>query len=190
VLSFATIALQGRRYEKSALLLLLTLPLAAPAQSQNPPTTLRGILLEQFHSTHDKEEWFAPAKVAVAGLTADQANWTPGKGQHSVGQLAYHLWYWNARALQRFKGEKLLDYSGNNDETFDKFDPAQWEDLQKKLDQVMTDWETAFETADDQKLAANASLIEHEATHNAYHLGQILYVRKLEGAWDPSKGVK
>jgi len=137
-----------------------------------------------------QEEWFAPAKVAVAGLTADQANWTPGKGQHSVGQLAYHLWYWNARALQRFKGEKLLDYSGNNDETFDKFDPAQWEDLQKKLDQVMTDWETAFETADDQKLAANASLIEHEATHNAYHLGQILYVRKLEGAWDPSKGVK
>jgi hypothetical protein len=54
----------------------------------------------------------------------------------------------------------------------------------------MTDWETAIETADDQKLAANASLIEHEATHNAYHLGQILYVRKLEGAWDPSKGVK
>jgi hypothetical protein len=46
--------------KKSALLLLLTLPLAAPAQSQNHPTTLRGILLEQFHSTHDKEEWFVP----------------------------------------------------------------------------------------------------------------------------------
>jgi len=176
--------------KKAALSLLLALPLAAFAQNQNQPTTLRGVLLAQYHSTHDKEEWFVPAKVAVAGLTADQANWTPGKGQHSVGQLTYHLWYWNTRALQRFKGEKQLDFSGNNDETFDKYDPAQWEDLQKKLDQVMTEWEAAIEAADDQKLATNAGLIEHESAHNAYHLGQILYVRKLEGAWDPSKGVK
>jgi uncharacterized damage-inducible protein DinB len=78
----------------------------------------------------------------------------------------------------------------NNDETFDNFNPAQWADLQKKLDQVMTDWETAVQGADDQKVAANASLIAHVVAHNAYHLGQILYVRKLEGAWDPSKGVK
>ncbi len=127
--------------KKAALFLLLALPLTASAQNQNQPTTLRGVLLAQYHSTHDKEEWFVPAKVAVAGLTADQANWTPGKGQHSVGQLAYHLWYWNARALQNFKGEKQMAFSGNNDETFDKFDPAQWEDLQKKLDQVMTEWE-------------------------------------------------
>ncbi len=55
---------------------------------------------------------------------------------------------------------------------------------------MLTDWEKAVETADDQKLAANASVIEHVATHNAYHIGQILYVRKLEGVWDPAKGVK
>jgi len=60
----------------------------------------------------------------------------------------------------------------------------------KKLNQLMTDWEKAVETADDAKLAANASLIAHMATHNAYHIGQILYVRKLEGAWNPDKGVK
>ncbi len=176
--------------KKAALFLLLTLPLAVSAQNQKQPATLRSILLAQLHSTHDKAEWFVPAKVAVAGLTADQANWTPGKGPHSVGQLAYHLWFWDSRALQQFKGEKQAAFSGNNDETFDNFNPAQWEDLQKKLDQVMTDWESAVEGADDQKLAANASLIAHIGTHNAYHLGQILYVRKLEGAWDPSKGVK
>jgi hypothetical protein len=28
------------------------------------------------------------------------------------------------------------------------------------------------------------------ATHNARHIGQILCVRKLEGAWDPNNGVK
>jgi uncharacterized damage-inducible protein DinB len=171
-------------------LLLLIIPIAAAAQNKQPPTTLRGVLLEQLHTTHDQEDWFVPANVAVAGLTADQANWNPGHGGHSVGQLAYHLWFWDTRSLERFTGQKLLAYSGNNDDTFNNFSAAQWDDLVKKLNQVMADWETAVENADDAKLAANASLIAHVGAHNAYHLGQILYVRKLEGAWDPSKGVK
>jgi len=60
----------------------------------------------------------------------------------------------------------------------------------KKLNQVMIDWEKAVETADDATLAKNASLIAHIGAHNAYHLGQILYVRKLQGVWNPDKGVK
>jgi uncharacterized damage-inducible protein DinB len=173
------------------LLPLLTLSLAATAQTQQqPPTTLRGVLLEQLHTTHDKEDWFVPAKVAVADLTAEQAKWTPPGGGHSVGQLAYHIWYWDNRALERLKGEKLEPYDGNNNETFSDFNAAQWSDLQKKLDAVMTDWEKTVETADEPTLEKNASLIAHVGAHNAYHIGQILYVRKLEGAWDPSKGVK
>lgn len=176
--------------KRVAILLLLILPVVARAQNQKPPTTLRGILLEQLHTTHDKEDWFVPANIAVQGLTAEQAKWTPGHGGHSVGQLAYHLWFWDSRALARFNGEKPGAYSGNNDETFNDFSPAQWDELVKKLDHVLTDWERAVESADDQKLAANASLVAHVGAHNAYHIGQIIYVRKLEGAWDPSKGVK
>lgn len=176
--------------KRAALLLLFAVPLCANAQNKKPPTTLRGILLEQLRTTHTQEDWFAPASVAVEGLTAEQAKWSPGHGGHSVGQLAYHLWFWDARSLQQFKGEKPGAYNGNNDETFTDFNDAQWNDLVKKLNQVMSNWETAVETADDAKLAASASLIEHVAEHNAYHIGQILYVRKLEGAWDPSKGVK
>jgi len=154
------------------------------------PTTLRGVLLEQLHTTHDAEDWFVPAKIAVDGLTAEEAQWSPGKGNHSVGQLAYHLWYWNARELATFNGEKLAPFDGNNNETFDKFNAAQWDDLKVKLDKVMADWEKAVEGADDKKLAENASLIAHVGAHNAYHIGQILYVRKLQGKWDPAKGVK
>jgi uncharacterized damage-inducible protein DinB len=173
----------------SALFLLLVAPAVIAAQSKTPPTTLRGVLLEQLRTTHDKEDWFVPANIAVAGLTAEQAKWSPGKGQHSVGQLAYHLWFWDERALEQFNGVKPAAFSGNNDETFDNFSAAQWDDLVKKLNQVMSDWEKAVEAADDKKLADNASLIAHIGAHNAYHIGQIIYVRKLEGAWDPSKGV-
>jgi len=165
-------------------------PVVAGAQTKAPPTTLRGVLLEQLHTTHDEEDWFVPAKIAVDGLTAEEAQWSPGKGNHSVGQLAYHLWYWNSRNLATFNGEKPAPFDGNNNETFDKFNAAQWDDLKAKLDKVMADWEKAVETADDKKLAENASLIAHVGAHNAYHIGQILYVRKLEGKWDPAKGVK
>jgi uncharacterized damage-inducible protein DinB len=176
---------------KIAMLLMLTMAFAASAQNKKtPPTTLRGVLLEQLRTTHDEEDWFVPASIAVQGLTAEQAKWTPGKDAHSVGQLAYHLWFWNTTELAHFKGEKPPAFSGNNDETFNDYNAEQWDDLQKKLNQVLTDWEKAVESADDKKLAENASLIAHVGAHNAYHIGQIIYVRKLEGVWDPSKGVK
>jgi uncharacterized damage-inducible protein DinB len=175
---------------KLVFLLALLMPLAVQAQNKKPPTTLRGVLLEQLRTTHSEEDWFVPAKIAVDGLTAEQAKWNPGKGNHSVGQLAYHLWFWDARSLADFKGEKSAAFSGNNEETFDNFTDAQWDELVKKLDQVLTDWEKAVESADDQKLAEKASLIAHVGAHNAYHIGQIIYVRKLQGVWDPGKGVK
>jgi uncharacterized damage-inducible protein DinB len=143
-----------------------------------------------LRTTHNQEDWFVPVSVAVDGLTADQAKWSPGKGNHSVGQLAYHIWYWDQRALNDFNGEKNPPFDGNNNETFDNFTAAQWDDLVKKLNQVLADWEKAVESADDAKLAANASLIAHVGAHNAYHVGQILYVRKLRGVWNPDKGVK
>jgi uncharacterized damage-inducible protein DinB len=175
-----------------AALLLLALPFSVPAlaQGKKPPTTLRGVLLEQLHTTHDNEDWFVPASVAVDGLTAEQAKWSPGAGNHSIGQLAYHIWYWDDRELQEFNGVKPAAFDGNNNETFDNFTPAQWTELVKKLNQVLADWEKAVESADDAKLAENASLIAHVGAHNAYHIGQILYVRKQQGVWDPNKGVK
>jgi uncharacterized damage-inducible protein DinB len=177
--------------KKIALLLLACLPVTVPAQNnKKPPTTLRGVLLEQLRTTHNDEDWFVPASIAVQGLTAEQAKWTPGKDAHSVGQIAYHLWFWNTTELAHFKGEKPPAFDGNNDETFNDFNAAQWDDLQKKLEQVLTDWEKAVEGADDKKISDNASLIAHVGAHNAYHIGQIIYARKLQGVWDPAKGVK
>ena len=177
--------------KKIALVLLLfSLPLLAQNNAKKPPTTMRGVLLEQLRTSHDQEDWYVPISIAVDGLTAEQAMWSPGKGNHSVGQLAYHIWYWDQRALNDFNGVKNAAFDGNNNETFDKFSADQWNDLVKKLNQVLADLEKAVESADDAKLAANASLIAHVGAHNAYHVGQILYVRKQQGVWNPDKGVK
>jgi hypothetical protein len=170
--------------------LIAVLPAVSAAQTPAAPTTLKGVLLEQLQSTHDKEQWFAPAGVAVGGITAEQAAWRSGKADHSIGQLAAHLVFWNRQALAKFKGEKPAAFSGDNNETFNSFDPAKWTQIQKDLDAVMKAWEEAVEKADDQKIARSASTIAHIGAHNAYHIGQMVYIRKLQGSWDPEKGVK
>jgi len=170
-------------------LLFLSLSFLAHAEEQKP-MTLKEVLLEQLKTTHNNKDWFVPANVAVEGLTPEQANWTDGKGNHSVGQLAYHLVFWNQQELAKFKGEQPAKFSGNNDETFDKFDAKSWAATVKQLDDVMTALEKAVEQADDAKLSKWASMIAHVGTHNAYHIGQMIYVRKEQGSWDPAKGVK
>ena len=160
------------------------------AQDKKPAPTLKSILLEQLKSTHNSEEWFVPANTAVEGLTPAQASWTDGKGNHSIGQLTNHLIFWDRRSLEKFNGVQPEKYSGNNDETFNSFDNKQWNATVQQLDKVLTDWEKAVAAADENKLKDWYSTIAHIGTHNAYHIGQIVYIRKEQGSWNPEKGVK
>jgi uncharacterized damage-inducible protein DinB len=177
------------KYVGIVVLLVCAVPAVAQDAKDKKPGTLREVLLAELRSTHTNAEWFVPANTAVKGLTAEQANWTDGKGNHSVGQLAYHLVYWNKRNLEKLKGEKSPQFSGNNDETFTKFDSKSWNETVQQLDDVMKELEKWVETADEAKLKDAAQSFTHISTHNAYHIGQIIYVRKEQGSWDPKNGV-
>jgi DinB superfamily len=176
--------------KRVAILAILVMAIPMFAQDQKPAPTLKSVLLQQLKDTHTNSNWFVCADVALAGVTAEQANWTDGKGNHSVGQLAYHIWFWNDRNLRRLKGEDAGKFSGNNDETFDKFDAKSWSETVQKLDAVLTELEKMVENADEAKLKAIAPTIVNINVHNAYHIGEIVMVRKEQGSWDPSKGVK
>jgi hypothetical protein len=168
-------------------LVMMTVP--AIAQDKQPAPTLKSVLLAQLRSTHNKSDWFVCANVAVVGLTAEQASWTDGKGNHSVGQLANHIIFWNQRNLERMKGGQPEKFSGNNDETFNSFDAKSWNVTVQRLDSVLTELEKLVENADDAKLNSIAPTIANINAHNAYHIGEIVVVRKEQGSWDPSKGV-
>jgi uncharacterized damage-inducible protein DinB len=174
--------------KRATILVLLLVASVAVAQDKKP-VTVKSVLLQQLKDTHTNSNWFVCANVAVAGLTAEQANWTDGKGNHSVGQLTYHIWYWNKRNLDKMKGEKLEKFSGNNDETFNDFDAKSWNETVQKMDAVLTELEKIVENADEAKLKEIAPTIANISAHNAYHIGEIVMVRKEQGSWDPKKGV-
>ena len=168
---------------KNNLLVILCLFVAQFATGQS----LKSVLLDQLKTTHDKENWFVPITVALEGLTAEQAAWSDGTGNHSVGQLANHLLFWNERQLQKFRGEKSSPFNGNNDETFNAFSKEQWETTVKNLNKVLTDLEQTIQNADEASLKSWAETIANISAHNAYHTGQIIYVRKQQGSWKPEK---
>jgi hypothetical protein len=152
-------------------------------------SSTRSVLLEQLKNTHNTKNWFVPVNIAVDGLTPEQAAWKD-KGGHSVGELTFHLLFWNERQLKDFKGLKKDSFSGNNEETFDKFNQEQWGTVVKRLDQVLTDIEKWIETASEDELKKHSTTIANIGAHNAYHTGQIISVRKAQGSWDVEKGVK
>ena len=165
--------------------------LAFSSHAQNNPTpTLRSILLEQLKTVHNVKDWFVPASIAVAELTPEQANWKDSSGNHSIAQLTTHLNFWNKQSLDRFKGKKPDAFDGNNQETFSEVNAVTWKTATRQLDSVLTELETLVQNADEKNLSSWASTIAHIGTHNAYHLGQIIYIRKMKGWWNENNGVK
>ncbi|MDP4150000.1 MAG: DinB family protein [Bacteroidota bacterium] len=161
---------------------LLLQPHLSFAQDKNNPA-LKSILLDQYKSTYNVEEWFVPATKAVEGMTAEQATWKGCDSCHSVAQEVTHLIYWNKEALARFRGEKPDPFGGDNSKTFVNVDKAQWTAIVAQLDQVLGDIQRFIEQTDEAKLKQWYSGISHVSTHNAYHTGQILFIRKMQGSW-------
>lgn len=153
-------------------------------------TFTKEILLQQLKTTHNKKEWFVPVSASLEGLTSEQAMWRDSSGNHSIGQLAYHLAFWNARQLAQLNEHPEEDFNGNNEETFTSFNQADWDKTVNRVDSVLEELEKAISVADEKKLKDWYPTLANISTHNAYHTGQIIYIRKMKGWWDPEKGVK
>jgi hypothetical protein len=182
--------IETRSLVMKSLMAVCVLFLAAQSfaqQAQQQPVTLKSLLLQQLRETHNQKNWFVSGKEAAANLTPEQAAWSDGKN-HSVGQLMQHLVFWNSQSLAQFKGEHPSQ-PGDNNETF-KFDPKQWNNIVKQFDEVMTNLEAQVSSADEAKLQKMAPTVARIAQHNAYHIGEIVMVRKAQGSWNPETGVK
>jgi uncharacterized damage-inducible protein DinB len=157
-------------------------------------------MLNQFDRSYDKNGWFVAVRNAVEGLTVEQAAWKPEDSVNCIWESLSHITYYNNAYLQRFKGiDYQYDVSSNN-ETFSvgEYEEAEWQADVARFDAVMTEWRDLLESTDESKFSQPVSaeirstwadLIATVSAHNAYHGGQMVLLRKLQGAWDPQKGV-
>ena len=153
-----------------------------------------------MQACHDQTNWFVTVNTAIEGLTAEQAAKRDGTN-NSVWQIVNHLIFWNRRYINKFKGIPNPEFKGSNDDTFEgkSLTDADWEKTIKEIDEVMKEMEKAFSEADEVKLASPMDdknpdsswneLFGLNNIHNAYHIGQIVTLRKQHGTWDKAKGV-
>ena len=155
------------------------------------------VLLEQFTACYDEDGWHVSLRKALDGVTAEQAGWKPEGADHSIWELVNHTIFWNERWLKRYRGEINQPQDIENTGTFLSGE-SDWQATLDHLWAVMDEWRSKLNEISAEKLEEQVndewqvpwrSPLAHQNIHNAYHIGQIVLLRKLQGSWDSSKGV-
>lgn len=150
------------------------------------------LLLEQMDLTLEGEDWFPAMRRTLDGLTAAQAAWRPSPAANSIWQLVNHMAYWKEVVARRLAGDVAAG-TEDNDATFgppgDPADEAGWEAARQRLyaaDQAVRSALAGRKDLDSPLPGYSTPLrtvIADINLHDAYHLGQIVLLRKLQGCW-------
>jgi uncharacterized damage-inducible protein DinB len=154
------------------------------------------LLLREWDFCYDKEDWYPPLAHVLRGVTAAQASWRPaGEAANTIWENVNHLTFYKERFLKRLKGEESEYPQGiGNDDTFvaKQQDEKAWQESVARLEAVHREIREVLaglkEEDFDRPIPKNtiglwaSSLVMHDA----YHTGQIVLIRKLQGSW-PSR---
>jgi len=156
--------------------------------------TVRGLLVDHLDFTFSKEAWHPPLGMAVRGLTAAQAAWKPSPERHSIWQIVRHVIHWKRGVLEGLDGTPP-DYDALSNEDWGEAvgDQAAWDANVAALQDVSAAFRQRLETLGEDGLqqAVRAYQQSHQPTvvarrllwvftHDAYHTGQIQYLRALQ----------
>ncbi|MFA1822734.1 DinB family protein [Virgibacillus oceani] len=155
--------------------------------------TTKEMVLSLFHFRFKQEVGFVPLMDAIKELTAEQASWQPSKEGHSIWQIVNHLVYWNTRMLDQLEGRNRNQAIIENNDTFgnpgDRKDEAGWQStmeqtyklFEKMQEEVSKLDDSQFDKVVDDDGTTLKVVLGDMAMHDSYHIGQILYIRKLQG---------
>ena len=155
---------------------------------------VKTLLLQQWASCLDAEDWFPPLEKVLEEITFEQAIWKPADGSmNSIWELVCHLLFYEKRLLMRFLGETENEpQAENNESTFQL--PTKtienWKKTKQEYFFVHRELEKILAKADHEDLyrqiPGERSLVlelKSLAMHDAYHIGQIVFLSKMQGSW-------
>jgi uncharacterized damage-inducible protein DinB len=144
--------------------------------------------------------FLAPAR-ALEALSPDLADRRLDGAPHSIAEIVAHLNFWQNWFIRRAEGtaEPMVQHAA---EGWPAVTAGSWPSLQQQfvdgLSQL-TAWADAAGDALETPLTpaiefpplahyTKRDVLVHVATHNAHHLGQVILLRQLLGAWPPPAG--
>ncbi|MBX9975947.1 DinB family protein [Cytobacillus firmus] len=147
------------------------------------------LLLRMLDTTYDNESWYAPFKSAIEGLTAEQARWRPeGDATKSIWENVNHLIYYKERLAANLEGREWAQ-NLDGDQTFSLTDQIdddkEWMAVVERAEMVQHSLREALINTATEALEQNS--LEEKLLdimlHDAYHTGQIIQIRKMQGSW-------
>ena len=127
----------------------------------------------------------------LSGLTLEQVTLRPSGIPHSIFDELWHAAVWQRSVVERIvlTGDANSSAASNYPEA-DPLEESAWHDLVR---QFVSDAQVAVALGEGEGVSREiepgvtvADELASLAVHNAYHLGKIVTVRQIIGAWPPS----
>lgn len=123
----------------------------------------------------------------TAPLTAGEANWRPASGMRSIVEIINHMAYWLEYRVRQVRGEPLEPLrpipKGGEAPAWMPSYPKCLENLRKQFE-ALREAIAALKEEDLERTVEGSprpivELLSNIIAHNAYHMGQILLLRRL-----------
>ncbi|PGM49025.1 DinB family protein [Bacillus sp. AFS053548] len=155
---------------------------------------VKTLLLQQWASCLDAQDWFPPLEKVLKDVTYEQAIWKPVDVEiNSIWELVCHLLFYEKRLLLRFLGETENEpQAEKNEDTFRL--PTEtvenWKKTKEEYFYTHRELEKILAKSEHEDLyrqiPGERSLVlelKSLAMHDAYHIGQIVLMSKMQGVW-------
>lgn len=154
----------------------------------------KDLLLQEWKYVYDQEDWYPPLQLALEGVDAAQASWRPpGEAANTIWENVSHLLFYKERLLHRLAGTPFPHEDATNEETFAPTggagDEEAWQATLKRMEEVHLHIQEALSALTDEELLRplpTRTVLDSAMSlvlHDAYHTGQIVQLRKLQGSW-------
>lgn len=134
---------------------------------------------------------------ALEGLQWHQAGTVVAESPHTIWQQIKHLNYWQDRFISRIEGMKVLPAKSSEEGWSWKQAPEDEGEFRKEVGKLLTGINYIAETMlskpgclTSQKgdYTHGYAVIQAMASHLSYHVGEIVQLRRMIGAWPPPSG--
>ncbi|ASA24768.1 DinB family protein [Paenibacillus donghaensis] len=146
------------------------------------------VLANQLLANANDPSWHIPFMQAVEAVTEEEAFWKPDAESNSIAELTFHLLYWNETWQKRYLQRHVdaVPPIADNNVSFLIPEGRSFQDLSSSLLEVLLRWQELL-SRDSLEMtvegfpvpAAWWEIVSNVTTHNAYHIGQIVYIQKL-----------
>jgi hypothetical protein len=138
----------------------------------------RDSLANMWDETHNKYSWFPAFNASFKDLSPQQAAFKPSPQRHSIWQILNHICFWRETVVGRERGKKPSDeeMTRRNFEEPADVSPDAWRGAVERFEKSQR---LIHEAMTDEKFPAEK--LQYILPHDAYHLGQVMYLRAMQG---------